>query len=100
MFGVEYNHSSSYPLRLGLVDLDEAPDWFKDQSKDHWSSEECRVKAGTEGKVKLLTNPVCCSYIQNPISVYYCFSASDRLEKCIAEVISSMCLSVAKINVR
>jgi len=83
-----------------LVDLDEAPDWFQDQARDHWSSEECRIKAGTAGKVKLLTNPACCSYSQNPISVYYCFSASDRLEKCIAEVILLPWLLVIRINVR
>lgn len=38
------------------------------------------------GRVKLLTNPPVLGYIQNPISVYYCFAADGTLEMCIAEV--------------
>jgi DUF1365 family protein len=38
------------------------------------------------GRVKLLTNPPALGYIQNPISVYYCFAADGTLEMCIAEV--------------
>lgn len=38
------------------------------------------------GKVLLLTNPVVGGYVQNPISVYYCYSAAGKLAKCIAEV--------------
>jgi DUF1365 family protein len=46
------------------------------------------VCCGCAGRVLLLTNPVVGGYVQNPISVYYCFNAgsSDKLEKCIAEV--------------
>src|SRR5690349_3055490 len=39
------------------------------------------------GRVLLLTNPVVGGYVQNPISVYYCFDgSSNKLAKCIAEV--------------
>eukprot|EP00210_Caulerpa_lentillifera_P001883 g1812.t1 len=79
-------HEFTYPLRLALVDLDEPPNWFLGQSADHWTSEECRRKAGTDGKVKLLTSPACCGYIQNPTSIYYCYSSTNTLEKCIAEM--------------
>jgi len=36
--------------------------------------------------VLLLSNPVVGGYVQNPISVYYCFDAAGKLAKCIAEV--------------
>lgn len=38
------------------------------------------------GPVYLLTNPVSVGYHQNPISVYFCYSADMRLQQCIAEV--------------
>lgn len=38
------------------------------------------------GRVLLLTNPVSAGYTQNPISVYYCYSNTDRLIRCLAEV--------------
>lgn len=39
------------------------------------------------GPVKLLTNPETAGYLQNPISVYYCYDgAGGELSKCIAEV--------------
>ena len=38
------------------------------------------------GAVKLLTKPVTAGYIQNPISVYYCYSREGALTQCIAEV--------------
>jgi hypothetical protein len=38
------------------------------------------------GKVLLLTNPIVGGYVQNPISVYYCFDDGGKLVKCIAEV--------------
>lgn len=34
----------------------------------------------------LLTTPVTSGYTQNPISVYYCYSAQGTLSRCIAEV--------------
>lgn len=87
---------------MALVDLDDPPSWFVKQSSNHWNAEMCRKMAGTQGltfskreitffrfvtgKVELLTNPISCGYVQNPISVYYCFSHSGVLEKCIAEV--------------
>ena len=42
--------------------------------------------ASLAGPVKLLTSPASCGYVQNPISVYYCYSPYQTLEKCIAEV--------------
>jgi DUF1365 family protein len=39
------------------------------------------------GPVRLLTHPTSAGYTQNPISVYYCYSADgSQLEQCIAEV--------------
>ena len=38
------------------------------------------------GDVLLLSNPVSAGYLQNPISVYYCYSAAGKLQCCIAEV--------------
>lgn len=38
------------------------------------------------GPVYLLTNPTSVGYHQNPISVYFCYSADMRLRQCIAEV--------------
>ena len=36
--------------------------------------------------MKLLTNTRVAGYLQNPISVYYCFDSSSSLATCIAEV--------------
>ena len=38
------------------------------------------------GPVLLLTNPRSAGYVQNPISVYYCYSCKHELVCCIAEV--------------
>jgi DUF1365 family protein len=38
------------------------------------------------GAVHLLTNPISAGYVQNPISVYYCYSNAGQLQQCIAEV--------------
>lgn len=74
-----------------------------------------RCPAPCAGPVKLLTDPISAGYVQNPISVYYCYSRAEetgqaqgkggggkaadkvaaaaqggegtpRLERCIAEV--------------
>ncbi len=34
----------------------------------------------------MLTNPKSAGYIQNPISVYYCYNKQGTLTRCIAEV--------------
>ena len=34
----------------------------------------------------LLTHPMAAGYTQNPISIYYCYSAGGRLSMCVAEV--------------
>ncbi|GIM09445.1 hypothetical protein Vretimale_13297 [Volvox reticuliferus] len=85
-----------YAARMAVLDLDAPPSWFKSQAKDHMTADEARKFAGTSGKVKLLTDPMSAGYVQNPISVYYCYSSSaitngdksgaPRLERCIAEV--------------
>ena len=36
--------------------------------------------------MRLLTNPKTVGYVQNPISVYYCYQPDRTLQKCIAEV--------------
>jgi Protein of unknown function (DUF1365) len=38
------------------------------------------------GEVRVLTHPASAGYAQNPISVYYCYSPTGELERCIAEV--------------
>ncbi|GAX84932.1 hypothetical protein CEUSTIGMA_g12353.t1 [Chlamydomonas eustigma] len=76
-----------YPVRMAVIDLDDAPSWFKSsQSADHLTADEARRYAGTEGPVSLLTNPVTAGYSQNPISVYYCRNKDLTLKVCIAEV--------------
>ena len=104
-----------YHVRMALVDLDSTPQWFKKQSRDHMCADAARAFARTNGthrglkpgvrrcslsvcmdshsasgvvagKVQLLTHPMAAGYIQNPISVYYCYSASGTLSTCIAEV--------------
>eukprot|EP00877_Chromochloris_zofingiensis_P000758 jgi/Chrzof1/10683/Cz05g08150.t1 len=45
-----------------------------------------RQFASTNGKVLLLTNPESAGYVQNPISVYYCYSSDGTLHRAIAEV--------------
>eukprot|EP00890_Picochlorum_soloecismus_P000484 jgi/Picsp_1/1436/NSC_04915-R1_protein len=82
-------HRFQYPVRVALIDLDRPPEWWrtrKEKQNDNISAEEARKLAGTQGRVKLLTNPPALGYIQNPISVYYCFSPDGTLEMCIAEV--------------
>ncbi|GMH32836.1 hypothetical protein BSKO_00670 [Bryopsis sp. KO-2023] len=79
-------NSFAYPVRMSIVDLDDPPPWWKLQSKHHWNADQVRAKAKTDGGVKLLTNPVSCGYVENPISIYYCYSQNGDLEKCIAEV--------------
>mmetsp|Transcript_23629 Transcript_23629/g.65539 ORF Transcript_23629/g.65539 Transcript_23629/m.65539 type:complete len:298 (-) Transcript_23629:69-962(-) len=79
-------NSFKYKVRLALLDLDNPPSWFQSQGADHLSAQEAREFANSSGPVKLLTNPKAAGYIQNPISVYYCYLEGSRLDKCIAEV--------------
>ena len=46
----------------------------------------CCATLWNSGDVLLLTNPMSSGYIQNPISVYYCYDDRGVLEMCIAEV--------------
>ena len=99
---------------MALINLDSAPRWFASRAgvtclqtqpgrspgqtvrtrcqlpmNLHYSSFRqdphltCGLVAGT---VQLLTHPIAAGYIQNPISVYYCYSAAGKLSTCIAEV--------------
>mmetsp|Transcript_18057 Transcript_18057/g.32154 ORF Transcript_18057/g.32154 Transcript_18057/m.32154 type:complete len:314 (-) Transcript_18057:162-1103(-) len=82
-------NSFKYPVRVALIDLDSPPLWFSAQAGDHLSAKEAREFAGTTGPVRLLTNPISAGYLQNPISVYYCYESADSttgLKLCIAEV--------------
>lgn len=82
-------HAFEYPVRYALIDLDLSP------QPSHLSADRARQVAGTDGPVLLLTIPASVGYEQNPLSVYYCYDAtqeqhkeepSPRLKTCIAEV--------------
>jgi DUF1365 family protein len=73
----------AYRVRYFLVPLDSPPATFQG---DHLTADEAREYAGTTGPVLLLTVPSSAGYHQNPISVYYCYSAQGALAMCIAEV--------------
>ncbi|KAK9267874.1 hypothetical protein L1049_010311 [Liquidambar formosana] len=76
------HHSFRYAVRYALIELDHAP-------PDHLSAEEARRVAETNGPVFLLTIPPSVGYVQNPLSLYYCYDlegSTRRLRKCIAEV--------------
>ena len=61
-------------MRVALVDLDAPPAWFvTHQARDHLTAPEARAFARTNGRVLLLTNAASAGYVQNPISVYYCY---------------------------
>ena len=77
-----------YPLRCAVIDLDDAPGWFRrsGQSEDHLSASEARARAKTRGRVELLTSPKSFGYAMNPISVYYCYDENGELNTALAEV--------------
>ncbi|KAJ8530806.1 hypothetical protein K7X08_023687 [Anisodus acutangulus] len=80
------HHSFRYPVRYALIDLDNASN---NTPSDHLSSHQARSISGTTGPVFLLTIPPSVGYVQNPLSLYYCYDAegsSQNLKKCIAEV--------------
>ena len=78
-------HSFRLPLRLALVDLDAPPDWW--DGRGHFTAAQARAFAGTDGDVRLLTNPRAAGFVENPISVYYLYDgASGALVSAIAEV--------------
>eukprot|EP00803_Ostreobium_quekettii_P004625 evm.model.scf_672.1 EVM.evm.TU.scf_672.1 scf_672:490-3697(-) len=76
----------TYKVRMAVVDLDTPPSWWAQQAHDHWTADQARHFASTEGGVKLLTHPISSGYTQNPISVYYCYEEDGSLNRCIAEV--------------
>lgn len=78
-------HSFSYRVRYALFDLDHSPH----APPDHLSAHKAREIAGTSGPVLLLTIPPSLGYVQNPLSLYYCYEldgSNNHLKKCIAEV--------------
>eukprot|EP00879_Flechtneria_rotunda_P033050 GHRR01036572.1.p1 GENE.GHRR01036572.1~~GHRR01036572.1.p1 ORF type:complete len:149 (+),score=36.68 GHRR01036572.1:182-628(+) len=80
-------NSFKYRVCMVLIDLDQPPPWFmQQQAADHMSAHEARDLAQCNGKVLLLTNPVVAGYVQNPISVYYCYNSQGQLHIAIAEV--------------
>jgi DUF1365 family protein len=96
-------HAFGYDVRLALLDLDSPPRWFSAQQNDHLTADQARAAAGTTGRVLLLTLPAAAGYVQNPISVYYCYDKEQErrgggealaaegkpappLRRCIAEV--------------
>ena len=64
------------------------------------TADEARARCGTDGPVRLFTSPWSFGYVQNPISVYYCYAggsssgdvngrssvSAESLVACIAEV--------------
>ncbi|KAH0755375.1 hypothetical protein KY290_025645 [Solanum tuberosum] len=79
------HHSFRYPVRYALIDLDRS----SKPPSDHFSAHEARRISGTTGPVFLLTIPSSVGYVQNPLSLYYCYDTEgslQNLKKCIAEV--------------
>ncbi|XP_060179620.1 uncharacterized protein LOC132609580 isoform X2 [Lycium barbarum] len=80
------HHSFKYPVRYALIDLDHASN---NTPSDHLAAQQARTISGTTGPVFLLTIPPSVGYVQNPLSLYYCYDtegSSQTLKKCIAEV--------------
>ncbi|KAG5607654.1 hypothetical protein H5410_029146 [Solanum commersonii] len=79
------HHSFRYPVRYAHIDLDRS----SNPPSDHFSAHEARRISGTTGPVFLLTIPPSVGYVQNPLSLYYCYDTEgslQNLKKCIAEV--------------
>lgn len=66
-------HRFSYDVRVAVVDLDDPPSWYDARTNDTMTADEARAAANTRGGVRLLTDPAVAGYVQNPISVYYCY---------------------------
>lgn len=80
-------HAFTYPVRMALIDLDSPPPWHPPGAGDTLTAAAARAAAGTAGPVRLLTHPPAAGYVQNPISVYYCYEESGKeVERCLAEV--------------
>lgn len=79
-------HSFQYKVRMAVVNLDSPPKWWSSLPNDHLAPWEARTMARTDGPVHLLSHPTTAGYMQNPISVYYCYNSENKLQKCIAEV--------------
>ena len=80
------DHRFSYDVRVAVVDLDDPPSYYDSRTNDTMTADRARSLAGTDGRVSVLTDPAVGGYVQNPISVYYCYDKTDALVSCIAEV--------------
>lgn len=76
------NHQLNYQVRVCCLDLDDPPKWFEKHKKlaKTLTADEAREKAGTNGRVVLLTQPCVAGYAMNPISVYFCYHQSKDLQ--------------------
>lgn len=88
-------NSFIYPVRMGIIDLDSPPPWWRAGDGDTLTADQARELTGTSGPVRILTHPPAAGYTQNPISVYYCYKKGAEWgegkpdpipEKCLAEV--------------
>ena len=105
-------HAFSVRLYLAYLDLDEldaafggrlwwsarrfAPLWFRradyfgrpDQPLAEAVRDEVGRRLGTrpDGAVRVLTSLRAFGYVQNPVSIYYCFDRSERLVAVLAEI--------------
>ena len=72
------NHQLNYQVRVCCLDLDNPPKWFEKHKKlaKTLTADEAREKAGTNGRVVLLTQPCVAGYVMNPISIYFCYHQS------------------------
>ena len=105
-------HGFSYALHMMYLDLDElpglfdglwlwsarrpAPAWFR--RRDYFDGSDRPLAASIrdfvaadtgrrpEGAIRLLTHPRYFGHCFNPLSLYYCHDADDRLESVVAEV--------------
>lgn len=69
-------NSFTYPVRMAFINLDHPPTWWDSISNDTMTADEARAVTGSNGPVWLLTHPPSAGYVQNPISVYYCYCSS------------------------
>jgi DUF1365 family protein len=106
------HHEFRYQLFLMYVDLDELPTlfrrrwlwssdrinlaWFRrsdhlgptDQPLEESVRDLVAARTGRRptGPIRLLTHFRYCGFAMNPISLYYCFNANERVESVVAEV--------------
>lgn len=111
-YDVQISHRRRDPLEYGfeqrsstwLVDLDQVPalprglGWLcRFGAADHLGNSEHGLRANLDAllaehglerpsKILMLANPRVLGYVFNPLSVFYCYDADDRLAHTVAEV--------------